>query len=135
MARDASPTRVRRVCSLGQRAWRRLPTLDAMVIDFRADAGQAGQLIPGAYERNTLTHRQPGSMDASGSVAVPVGSSSMDATTTAEREREGGGAPNQRHRTVQAQSRSGPALRAAVGNGSWLTGGYLWFRTLRLARR
>jgi hypothetical protein len=106
-----------------------------MSIDLRTDAGQAGRLIPGAYERNTLTYRQPGSIGASGSVAMEMGSSSMDAATIAEREREGGGAPNQRHRKVQTQSRTGPEKRDAVRNGSWLTGGSLWFQILRLARR
>jgi len=74
-------------------------------------------------------------MGADTSVAVPIGSSSMDAATIAEREREGGGAPSQRHRTVQVPARNGPALRGTEGNGSWLTGGYLWFQILRLARR
>ena len=77
-------------------------------------------LVPGAYERNTLTYRQPGSMGADTSVAVPIGASSMDAATIAERQREGGGA-SQRRRKVQA--RTGPALRGTEGNSSWLTGG------------
>jgi hypothetical protein len=106
-----------------------------MSIDLRADAGHAGPLIPGAYERNTLTYREPESMGASGSVAVPMGSSSMDAATIADREREGGGAPSQRRRKVPVQARTGPALRGAAGNNSWLTGGYLWFQVLRLVRR
>jgi hypothetical protein len=89
--------------------------------------------IPGAYERNTLTYRQAGSMGATASGVVPSGSSSMDAATIAEREREGGGAPSQRRRPVQA--RSGPALRGTGGNRSWVTAGYLWFQMLRLARR
>ena len=105
-----------------------------MTIDLQ-DPGHRAPLIPGAYERNTLTHRQPGSMGADTSVAVPIGSGSMDAATIAEREREGGGAPSQRHRTVQVPARSGPALRETESNGSWLTGGYLWFQILRLARR
>jgi hypothetical protein len=102
-----------------------------MSID-RQHPGRAAPLIPGAYERNTLTVRQPGSMGAH-AVPMPVGSSSMDAVTIAAREREGGGAPSQRPRKVQVQTRNGPALR--VHNGSWLTGGYLWFQILRLARR
>ncbi len=106
-----------------------------MSIDLR-DAGHAAPLIPGAYERNTLTHRQPGSMGADTSAAVPIGSSSMDAATIAEREREGGGAPSQRRRKVDTLPRTGPAItRASSRNGSWLTGGYLWFQILRLARR
>ena len=77
-----------------------------MSIDLQ-DPGHAVPPIPGAYERNTLTYRQPGSMGADTSVAVPVGSSSMDAATIAEREREGGGGPSQRRRRVDAQ-RTGP---------------------------
>jgi hypothetical protein len=103
-----------------------------MSIDLQ-DPEHAAPLIPGAYERNTLTYRQPGSMGADTSIAVPIGSSSMDAATIAEREREGGGAPSQRRRKVQA--RTGPALRGTEGNSSWFTGGYLWFQKLRLARR
>jgi hypothetical protein len=106
-----------------------------MSIDVRADAGNAGSLIPGAYERNTLTYRQPGSVGADESVVLPNGSSSMDAATVAESERAGGGAPSQRRRKVQVQARIGPVLRGTKANSSWLTGGYLWFRVLRLARR
>jgi hypothetical protein len=106
-----------------------------MSIDVRADAGNAGPLIPGAYERNTLTYRQPGSMGGDGSVVVPNGSSSMDAATVAESQREGGGAPSQRRRNVQVQARTGPVLRGTENNSSWLTGGFSWFQVLRLARR
>ena len=102
-----------------------------MSIDLRADAGNPGPLIPGAYERNTLTYRQPGSMGASGS--LPMGSGSMGAATIADREREGGGAPSQRRRDVQA--RTGPPPGDEVCSGSWLTGRYLWLQVLRLARR
>ncbi len=53
--------------------------------------------IPGARERNTLTVRVPGSGGfASYSTVIPQVGSSMDATTIAAHEREGGGAPNQR---------------------------------------
>ena len=62
-------------------------------------------LIPGAYERNTLTHRQPGAMGADPAVTLPGGSSSMDAATIAEHEREGGGAPSERRRKVPVQAR------------------------------
>ena len=103
-----------------------------MSIDLEGP-GPVEPLIPGAYERNTLTYRQRGSMGADPSVAVPIGPSSMDAATIAEREREGGGAPSQRRRKVQA--RTGPALRGTEGNSSWLTGSYLWFQILRLAGR
>jgi hypothetical protein len=106
-----------------------------MSIDLQGP-GRGAPPIPGAYERNTLTYRQPGSMGADTSVAVPIGSSSMDAATIAEREREGGGAPSQRRRKVQVQAlRTGPALRGTEGNRAWFTGGYLWFQILRLARR
>ena len=63
-------------------------------------------LIPGAYERSTLTHRQPGSMGADPAVAVLIGSSSMDAATIAAREREGGGAPSERRRAVEVRART-----------------------------
>lgn len=105
-----------------------------MSIDLQGP-GHGTPLIPGAYERNTLTHRQPGSMGADTAVAVPIGSSSMDAATIADREREGGGAPSQRRRKVQAEARPGPALRETGSYSSWLTGGYSWFQRLRLARR
>jgi hypothetical protein len=69
-----------------------------MSTNLRGDARHALQLIPGAYDRTTVTHRQSGSMGgpAFGSADVPIGPSSMDAATIADREREGGGAPNQR---------------------------------------
>jgi hypothetical protein len=65
----------------------------------------AQELIPGAYERSTLTHRQSGSMGgpAFGSADPPIGPSSMDAATIAEREKEGGGALSQR-RHVRAKT-------------------------------
>lgn len=96
-----------------------------MSIDLRADVGNSDPLIPGAYERNTLTYRQPGSMGASGSVELPMSPRSMDAATIADREREGGGAPSQRRRTAQAQARTGAALGDATRSGSWLTRGSL----------
>jgi hypothetical protein len=97
----------------------------------------AAPMMPGGYERNTLTHRQSGSMGADPWVALPVGVGSMDAATVAEREREGGGAPSQRRRKVKmrAQTRTGPALRGSEPRGLWLTGGFLWLQMLRLARR
>ena len=56
-----------------------------------------GLMIPGERERNTLTYRQLGSMGgpASGS-AEGAPSVLMDATTIAEHQREGGGAPSTR---------------------------------------
>lgn len=55
-------------------------------------------MIPGERERNTLTYRQPGSIGGppSGSDVEGVPSVLMDATTIAEHQREGGGAPSTR---------------------------------------
>ena len=60
----------------------------------------ARKLIPGAYERNTLTQRQPGAMGGApfGSDDMPVGSSTMSPVTIAERQKEGGGGITQRKR-------------------------------------
>ena len=57
-----------------------------------------GLMIPGERERNTLTYRQLGSMGgpASGSAVEGTPSVLMDATTIAEHQREGGGAPSTR---------------------------------------
>ena len=70
-----------------------------MSTDLQNDA--ARRLIPGASDRTTLTHRQPGSMGggAFGS-DMPSGPSSMDAATIAEHELEGGGSVRQRRHTV-----------------------------------
>ena len=67
-----------------------LPKDDLPKDDLPKDRAQ--RLIPGAYDRTTLTHRQPGAMgsDAFGA-NLPAGPSSMDAATTAARELEGGG--------------------------------------------
>jgi hypothetical protein len=64
------------------------------------------QLIPGAYERNTLTHRQLGSMGgpAFGSEHLPSSAGSMSAATIADREREGGGALSQRRHARQRRA-------------------------------
>lgn len=61
--------------------------------DRRLRVSPAQRLIPGAYDRTTLTHRQPGSMGgpAFGSSDIAAGPSSMDAATIVERELEGGG--------------------------------------------
>ncbi|MBI2828482.1 MAG: hypothetical protein HYX77_04325 [Acidobacteria bacterium] len=71
-----------------------------MRTNLRGDKTTARELIPGAYERSTLTHRQPGSMGgpAFGSADAPIGPGSMDAATIAERQKEGGGALSQRRR-------------------------------------
>ena len=57
-------------------------------------------IIPGAYERNTLTHRQMGSMGgpAYGATDIPIGASSLSAATITDREMEGGGGASQRRR-------------------------------------
>lgn len=102
-----------------------------MSTNLRNHAAQ--RLIPGAYDRTTLTHRQPGSMGgaAYGSPDMPVGPSPMDAATIAERELEGGGGTSERRRTVTR----GPARTNGERNESLSTGGQWWFQLLRLARR
>jgi len=100
--------------------------------DFREDA--ARRLIPGAYDRTTLTARQPGSMGggAFGSATAPMGPSSLDAVTIADREMEGGGGGvSDRRRTATPEPQRGPAL----ANESQPTGGRWWFQLLHLARR
>ena len=70
-----------------------------MTMDLPKDAAQ--RLIPGAYDRTTLTYRQPGSMGgAAFGSAMPSGPSSMDAATLAERELEGGGPVRERRHSV-----------------------------------
>lgn len=93
----------------------------------------AQRLIPGAYDRTTLTHRQRGSMGgaAFGSPDLPIGPSSMDAATIAERELEGGGGVSERRRTVTR----GRAPANGQHDDSRSTGGQWWFQLLRLARR
>ena len=100
--------------------------------DFREHA--ARRLIPGAYDRTTLTGRQPGSMGggAFGSAAASMGPSSMDAATIADREMEGGGGGvSERRRSATREPQRGPALV----NESQPTGGRWWFQLLHLARR
>jgi hypothetical protein len=65
-------------------------------------------IIPGAYERNTLTYRQPGSMGggAFGAGSVTSVDSMLDAATILEREKEGGGGASQRPNPDRGQSRS-----------------------------
>ena len=107
-----------------------------MSTNIRTDAAQ--RLIPGAYDRTTLTHRQPGSMGgaAFGSADQRTGSSSLDATTILERELEGGGGVSERRRTVKrGEPQRGPALANEALNESQPTGGLWWFQLLRLARR
>ena len=77
-----------------------------MSIDVRGVAMDVGPLIPGAYERNTLTHRQAGSMGgpAFGSANAAIGPSSLDAALIADREMEGGGGVSQRPPKVGTRS-------------------------------
>lgn len=93
-------------------------------------------LIPGAYEHRALTDPEPDSMGgpAFGSANAPIGPSSLDAATIAEREKEGGGASSQR-RKVDVQPRAGRALAGAASNDSRMTRGYSWLQILRRGRR
>lgn len=78
-----------------------------MTLASRGHAPTARELIPGAYERNTLTRRQPGSMGGPGfgSADPPVGPIPMDAATIAERQKEGGGALSERRQARHPQDR------------------------------
>jgi hypothetical protein len=106
-----------------------------MSTDRFKNATHVQDLIPGAYERNTLTHRQPGSMGGPAFGAdTPNGPSSLAAATIAERQKEGGGGVSQRRRKVDVQPQAGRGLTGAKRDDSRLTRGYLWFQTL-LARR
>ena len=69
-----------------------------VVSELTSDASRARALIPGAYEKNTLTYRQIGSMTGLpyGSDALAAGASLMDEATVADREMEGGGGVSQR---------------------------------------
>ena len=98
---------------------------------------QAQALIPGAYERNTLTCRQMGSMGgpAYGSTGVPIGPSSLSAATIADREMEGGGGVSERPRRVAPQPQA-ETLADKEHNTSRSTGVHSWFLLWwRLARR
>ena len=70
-----------------------------------SDIPQMQAMIPGAYERNTLMHRQMGSMGgpAYGSQDVPIGPTSLSAATIADGEMEGGGGTSQRRRRIAPQ--------------------------------
>lgn len=71
--------------------------------DHGDDDDPAAKLIPGAYERNTLTQRQPGAMSGApfGTDGIPAGPSTMSALTIAEHEKEGGGGISQRPRRTR----------------------------------
>jgi hypothetical protein len=99
---------------------------------------QAQALIPGAYERNTLTHRQTGSLGgpAFGSSDVPVGPSSLSAATIADREMEGGGGVSQRPRRVVREPQASRGVAVVEHDKSPSTGVHAWFPLWwRLARR
>jgi len=98
----------------------------------------ARRIIPGAYDRTTLTHRQPGSMGggAFGSGPTPNDPGPIDAAMVAERELEGGGGGvSERRRKAKQEPQRGPALANDEHNESQPTGGGWWLQLLRLARR
>ena len=99
----------------------------------------ARRIIPGAYDRTTLTHRQPGSMGggAFGSGPVPNDPRPIDAAMVAERELEGGGggvSERRRKAKRELEPQLGPALANDEHNESQPTGGGWWFQILRYAR-
>ena len=68
-------------------------------VSFMENTRKAAQaIIPGAYDRSTLTRRQSGAMGgaASGTAGLPAAPSSMAPATILEREKEGGGGASQR---------------------------------------
>ena len=81
-------------------------------------------MIPGAYERDTLTRRQTGAMTgaAYGTDDIDAGAVLIDAATRADREREGGGGPSQRPPATYAAASSSAERDATAPNGrlSWL---------------
>jgi hypothetical protein len=87
-------------------------------------------MIPGAYERNTLTHRQAGSMSgpASGSTDMPIGAAVLSAATIADREREGGGGPSQRRRRSAARPQTRDAVAGTDHDEYRLQGVHAWFQ-------
>ena len=98
-----------------------------------ADEPLTPVLIPGAYERNTLTHRQAGAMSgpAYGSSDQPHGASLLDAATTAAREMEGGGGVSQRPRRINIEPQS---ATAAVARDAAPQRGRLWLQFWHLLR-
>ena len=95
-----------------------------------SEVPHAQDMIPGAYERNTLTHRQMGSMGgpAFGSTDAPIGPSSLSAATIADREMEGGGGASQRRRQINSQAQVADARANTHHNESWLQGVHAWFQ-------
>ena len=107
-----------------------------MSIDLRAVVMDVQPLIPGAYERSTLTRRQAGSMSgpAFGSPNAAISPSSLDAALIADRQKEGGGG-SQRLRKGDPHPRAGQELATTVRKDSRATRGLSWFQILHLARR
>jgi hypothetical protein len=70
-------------------------------IVLRVHQASATDIVPGQREAGRLTRFD---MPATSMRALPVGPSTMDAATIAERQREGGGAPSER-RPVRHRSR------------------------------
>lgn len=95
-------------------------------------------LIPGAYDRSTLTYRQAGSMGgpAFGSTGLPLGDSTMSAETVMDRELEGGGGVSQRPRQKVAPSPDSHSAVAEGATGTFQFGGVdSWFtRSRRLVQ-
>lgn len=93
------------------------------------EISQAHALIPGAYERNTLTHRQVGAMGGLpfGTTDVPIGPNTLGAATIADRELEGGGAVGQRRRRRGDPRPHGAHALASEQNTSRLRGVKSWF--------
>jgi hypothetical protein len=88
-------------------------------------------LIPGAYERNTLTYRQAGSMTAPAyNSSDQPNASLLDAATVAAREMEGGGGVSQRPRRKTTRQ-DGRAPARDTRNDERPTRGYLWLRFWR----
>lgn len=108
-----------------------------MSLDVLAATTEQQPLIPGAYERNTLTRRQAGSMSgpAFGSANAAIGPSSLDAALVADRQKEGGGGASQRPREVRVQPATGRVLASEDPGESRITRGYSWLQRLRLAAR
>ena len=60
--------------------------------DTQRQQRAAAAMFPGTYERNTLTHRQSGSMGGSAyGTDLPPGPTSMAPATIAEQTKAGGG--------------------------------------------
>jgi hypothetical protein len=84
-------------------------------------------MIPGAYEPNTTTRRQPGAMTGApnGSGDIPAGGTLLDAATRAAREMEGGGGvsqrPRKRNRGLEGRTDAGMDNQSRAARGSaWL---------------